>query len=114
MIGFLGGFLGGLLGVGGGFVMIPLLVLWAKIDQRHANTTSLVAIIPIAIAAVPIYYFQKGTPQVDLRLALFLVIGSVFGAYIGARALKSIPERPLRYAVAVVMVLVGIRQIVLP
>ena len=50
MIGFLGGFLGGLLGVGGGFVMIPLLVLWAKIDQRHANATSLVAIM-VGLAA---------------------------------------------------------------
>ena len=103
-----------MLGVGGGFVMIPLLVLWARVSQRQANATSLVAIIPIAIAAVPIYYFEQGTPQVDFRLAFFLIIGSVFGAYVGARALKRIPERPLRYVVAVVMVLVGIRQIVLP
>jgi uncharacterized membrane protein YfcA len=91
--------------------MIPLLVLWAKLGQRQANATSLVAIIPIAIAAVPIYYFQSGPPKVDLRLALFLVIGSVVGAYIGARALKSIPDRPLRYGVATIMVLVGLRQL---
>ncbi|TMD21477.1 MAG: sulfite exporter TauE/SafE family protein [Chloroflexi bacterium] len=113
-IGFLGGFLGGLFGVGGGFVMIPLLVLWAGLGQRQANATSLVAIIPIAIAAVPIYYFRAGAPQVDLRVALFLVIGSMVGAYIGARALKRIPERQLRIGVAIVMVLVGIKQVVLP
>lgn len=106
--------LGGLLGVGGGFVMIPLLVLWAKVDQHRANATSLVAIIPIAIAAVPIYYFTKGSPQLDVRLALFLVIGSVFGAYIGARALKNVPERPLRYGVAALMLVVGVRQLVFP
>ncbi|TMG30456.1 MAG: sulfite exporter TauE/SafE family protein [Chloroflexi bacterium] len=113
-IGFLGGFLGGLFGVGGGFVMIPLLVLWAGLGQRQANATSLVAIIPIAIAAVPIYYFRAGAPQVDLRVALFLVIGSMVGAYIGARTLKSIPERQLRIGVAIVMVLVGIKQVALP
>jgi uncharacterized membrane protein YfcA len=106
--------LGGLLGVGGGFVMIPLLVLWAKVDQRRANATSLVAIIPIAIAAVPIYYFTKGSPQLDVRLALFLVIGSVFGAYIGARSLKSIPDRPLRFGVAGLMLLVGVKQLLFP
>jgi uncharacterized membrane protein YfcA len=106
--------LGGLLGVGGGFVMVPLLVLWAHVDQRRANATSLVAIIPIAIAAVPIYYFTKGSPQVDLRLALFLVIGSVFGAYIGARALRSVPDRPLRYGVAALMVVVGLKELIVP
>ncbi|HEV2216830.1 MAG TPA: sulfite exporter TauE/SafE family protein [Candidatus Dormibacteraeota bacterium] len=113
-IGFLGGFLGGLFGVGGGFVMIPLLVLWAGLSQRQANATSLVAIIPIAVAAFPIYYFRAGAPQMDLRVALFLVIGSMVGAYIGARALKSIPERPLRIGVAVLMALVGIKQVLLP
>ncbi len=94
--------------------MIPLLVLWAKVDQHRANATSLVAIIPIAIAAVPIYYFTKGTPQVNLRITLFLVIGSVFGAYVGARALKRVPERPLRYGVAALMVAVGVKQLVFP
>ena len=101
--------------MGGGFVMIPLLVLWAGLGQKVANATSLVAIIPIAIAAVPIYYFrQGGGPQVDLRVALFLVIGSSIGAYLGARALKRIPERKLRIGVAVVMILVGIKQVVVP
>lgn len=94
--------------------MIPLLVLWAGLGQRQANATSLVAIIPIAITAVPIYYFHTGVPQVDLRLALFLVIGGVVGAYFGARALKSIPEHQLRIGVAIVMVLVGIKHVVLP
>jgi uncharacterized protein len=94
--------------------MIPLLVLWAHVDQHRANATSLVAIIPIAIAAVPIYYFTKGTPQVDLRLAFFLVIGSVFGAYVGARALKRVPDRPLRYGVAGLMVVVGFKQLLFP
>lgn len=114
MIGFLGGLLGGLLGVGGGFVMIPLLVLWADVDQRKANATSLVAIVPIALAAVPIYYFTRGTPEVDLRLALFLVVGSVVGAYVGARLLTRVPDRPLRYGVAGLMALVGLKQLLFP
>lgn len=101
--------------MGGGFVMIPLLVLWGKLGQRTANATSLVAIIPIAIGALPIYYFRQGAaPEVDLRVTLFLVIGSVVGAYLGARALRLVPDRPLRIGVAIVMVLVGIKQLVLP
>ena len=113
-IGFLGGVLGGLLGVGGGFVLIPLQVLWAGVPQRFANANSIVAILPIAVAAVPIYYFRKGSPQIDFGIALFLVIGSVVGAYIGARLLKRIPERELRLAVVVVLGLVGIKELVFP
>ena len=94
--------------------MIPLLVIWTGLGQRQANATSLVAIIPIALAALPIYYFRAGTPQVDVRVALFLVIGSMVGAYLGARALKRIPERHLRLGVAVAMLLVGVKQVLLP
>jgi uncharacterized protein len=113
-IGFLGGLLGGLLGVGGGFVLIPLQVLWASVPQRFANANSIVAILPIAIAAVPIYYFRKGLPQIDFRIALFLVIGSVVGAYIGARLLKRIPDRELKLAVVVLLGLLGIKELLLP
>ncbi|MEA2656410.1 MAG: uncharacterized protein QOI23_1775 [Chloroflexota bacterium] len=106
--------MGGLLGVGGGLVMIPLQVIWGGLSQRQANATSLVAIIPIAIAAVPVYYFQKGTPQVDLHMALFLVIGSVVGAYVGARLLKRIPERPLTFGVAALLFLAGVKELIAP
>lgn len=94
--------------------MVPLQVMWTGMAQRHANANSLVAIIPLAIAALPIYYFRKGAPQVDLHLALFLVIGSVVGAYIGARMLKRIPERALNIGVAVLLALAGVKELVLP
>jgi uncharacterized protein len=113
-IGFLGGFFGGLLGVGGGFVLIPLQVLWAGVPQRNANANSIVAILPIAVAALPIYYFRTRTPQIDFRVGLFLVIGSVVGAYIGARLLKRIPDRELKLAVVVILGLVGVKQLVFP
>jgi uncharacterized protein len=113
-IGFLGGLLGGLLGVGGGFVMVPLQVLWTDTSQRHANANSLVAIIPIAIAALPIYYFRKGSPQIDVHTAVFLVIGSVVGAYLGAALLPRIPDRQLKIAVAIILGLVGVKELLFP
>ena len=113
-IGFLGGLLGGLLGVGGGFVLVPLQALWTNTPQRNANANSLVAIIPIALAALPIYYFRKGSPQMDFHVAAFLVLGSVVGAYMGARVLSRIPDRQLKIAVAVVLGVVGLRELLLP
>ena len=93
---------------------MPLQVLWTDTSQRHANANSLVAIIPIAIAALPIYYFRKGSPQIDLHVAVFLVIGSVVGAYLGARLLNRIPDLQLKIAVAVVLGIVGVKELLFP
>jgi uncharacterized protein len=103
--------LGGLLGVGGGFVMIPLLVLWAKLPQHQANGTSLLAIVPIAIVGALVYYFQGSRPQVDLGFALLVMFGSVIGAYLGARAMNRIPDAQLKLAVVVLMVAVGFKEL---
>jgi len=103
-----------LLGVGGGFVLVPLQALWAGVPQRFANANSLVAIIPIAVAALPIYYFRKGSPQVDLHAALFLIIGSVVGAYVGARVLRRIPDRELKIGVALILGVVGLKELLIP
>ena len=100
--------------MGGGFVLVPLQTLWTDTPQRNANANSLAAIIPIAIAALPIYYFRKGSPQIDLHAALFLVLGSVVGAYLGARLLSRIPDRQLKVTVAVVLGVVGIKELLFP
>lgn len=94
--------------------MIPLQVMWAGVGQRNANANSLVAIIPIAIAALPVYYFLQGRPEVDFHFALLLIIGSVVGAYIGARMLNRIPEREVTLVVAVVLLAVGLKEVISP
>jgi uncharacterized protein len=94
--------------------MVPLQVLWARVPQHKANATSLIAVIPIGLAALPIYYFRKGTPEVDLHLGLFLIIGSVVGAYVGARLLNRIPDRELKLGVAIVLLLIGAKELVFP
>ena len=92
-IGILGGLLSGLLGVGGGVVMVPLLVLWAGYRQRDAHALSLGAIIPISLASVLIY---GAAGKVRLSDAVALAVGAIVGALIGASALARIEERPLK------------------
>ena len=94
-IGGAGGLLSGLLGVGGGVVMVPLLVLRAGYRQREAHAMSLGAIIPISLASV-ITYGIAG--QVRVGYALALTVGSVFGARVGAGVLARIEERPPKIA----------------
>jgi uncharacterized protein len=92
-VGVLGGVLSGLLGVGGGIVMVPLLVLWAGYAQRDAHAISLGAIIPISLASV-LTYGVAG--KVHPGEAALLTVGSIAGARIGAGALARINERRLK------------------
>jgi len=93
VIGLGGGVLSGLLGVGGGVVMVPLLVLWARYAQREAHAISLGAIIPISIAGIATYGVAG---EVRYWQAIGLAVGSVVGARIGAGILARIDERLLK------------------
>jgi len=104
-IGGAGGLLSGLLGVGGGVVMVPLLVLRAGYRQREAHAMSLGAIIPISLASV-ITYGVAG--QVRVGYALALAAGSVLGARVGAGLLARIQERPLKIVFGVFLGAVAI------
>ena len=100
--------------MGGGFALIPLQVMFARVAQHHAHGTSLAAIIPGALVGALIYYFGSARPQVDLRFAALLVLGSAAGAYVGARLMMRIPDRPLRLVFSVAMVAVGLKEVVAP
>ena len=110
VIGLVGGVLAGLLGVGGGIVMVPLLVLWAAYGQRDAHAMSLGAIIPISIAGIATF---GAAGEVHWWDAVGLAAGSIFGAALGARLLTRIDERLLRIIFGLficgVAVLMGVR-----
>jgi len=108
-IGVAGGVLSGLLGVGGGIVMVPLLVLWAAYGQRDAHALSLGAIIPISLASV-ITYGAAG--KVHYGEAAALAVGAVAGARIGAGALARIDEKQLKLVFGVFLAAAGILMLV--
>ncbi|HET7421342.1 MAG TPA: sulfite exporter TauE/SafE family protein, partial [Candidatus Dormibacteraeota bacterium] len=110
-IGAIAGLASGLLGVGGGFLIVPLQVIWARTTQRQASGTSLASILPIALVGALVYYFGKGKPQIDLVVAFYLVVGSVIGAYAGAHASKRVPEHALKIVVALLLLVVGVKEI---
>ena len=92
-IGVVGGILSGLLGVGGGVIMVPLLVLWAGYRQREAHAVSLGAIIPISIAGILTFGIAGRVHWLD---AVALAAGAVAGARFGAGVLAWIDERKLQ------------------
>jgi uncharacterized protein len=98
------GLAGGLLGVGGGFLMVPLQILWAGVPPRKASGNSLAAIVPIAVVAGLVYYFGNGVPQLDLTVALWVMIGSSIGSFVGSHLSRAAPDRVLRILLIVLLV----------
>jgi uncharacterized membrane protein YfcA len=106
LVGICAGFLSGLFGVGGGILVVPGLVLVAKMDQRLAHGTSLAAVLPISAASMVTYWAHD---NIDWPVALFLAIGAVAGAVLGTRLLAVLPYRTLGIAFSVVLILSAIR-----
>ena len=107
-IGVVTGLAGGLLGVGGGFVMVPAMVYLMKTPQREANGTSLAVIVPVAIVGATI--LGQGH-QVDVQIGIVLAVGAVGGAVLGARMTRRISDMGLRRAFGVVAVAAGLVMI---
>lgn len=109
-IGALGGLLAGMFGVGGGILMVPLLMLWAHMDQRQAAATSLVAIVPTAIAGATTYGIAG---EIDLFAALLVGVGAFAGAPLGAYLLRTLPLAWLRWAFIAGMLVAAARLILI-
>jgi uncharacterized membrane protein YfcA len=105
--GLVAGAYAGLLGVGGGIVMVPAMVLLLGVDQQVAQGTSLLVIIVAAVAGT-VANQRRGL--LDRRVSLLLGAGGVAGSVVGALlALRVFDEAVLRRVFAVVLIVVGLR-----
>ena len=108
MLGLIAGSFSGLIGIGGGVIIVPALILLFGFSQQVAQGTTLALLIPpIGLLAVMDYY-KKGF--VNTQAALFICIGFVIGGLLGAKIAVTLPEQILRRIFAAVLVLIGIRM----
>ena len=108
IVGFLAGMVAGLLGVGGGILFVPALVLFLDFTQLRAEATSLVAILPVALVGA---WRQHGYGNV--RLADGLLVGglSVVGALAGVVLANTVPERALEVAFALLALFIALQLV---
>lgn len=93
-IGLVAGFASGYVGVGGGFLMVPLFISLLGITMKKASGTSLIAVV---ILAIPGVITQTLHGNVDFVAGIAMAIGSIPGALIGASLIRYIPERKMRF-----------------
>jgi uncharacterized membrane protein YfcA len=107
-VGFFGGVLISILGVGGGFVMVPAMIYILGMPSLLVPGTSLFQIIFISAFSCILHAVANGT--VDVILALVLISGGVVGAQVGVRLAKRIKGAPARVALALIILGVCVRM----
>ena len=109
LIGFSGGVLSGLLGIGGGIVIIPLLLLMGLPQLTAQGTTIALMVLPIGILGA-LEYYKHG--HVEIYIGLFVVMGFFIGNLLGAKGAMKIPTITLKRIFGVIMIFAAIRMII--
>src|SRR5690348_10118622 len=104
-IGFAGGIASGMLGIGGGAIFVPGLVIFLDVAQVRAEATSLLAIVPVAIVGA---YRQRRYGNLRVRPAVALGLLALPGVLLGAVVANVVSERLLAVAFACVQVVFAI------
>ncbi|MXN65929.1 TSUP family transporter [Stappia sp. GBMRC 2046] len=101
------GFLGAVLGIGGGFMMVPALIYILRVPTNIVIGTSLLQILVTMAAAT--FLHAVSTQSVDIVLAMILMVGGVIGAQFGARTGQKLRGDQLRLLLALLVLAVGVR-----
>jgi uncharacterized protein len=109
LIGLAAGILSGMFGIGGGVIIVPALVFLCGFSQLKAQGTSLAILLPPVGILGFIEYYKKGQTnlQAGILIAIFLIIGSIFGAKLA----QQLPISILKKGFGVFMILVSIKMI---
>lgn len=109
LLGVVAGVLSGLIGIGGGVIIVPALVLLFGFSQHLAQGTTLALLVPpIGIIAAWSYYRQG---NVNIEAALFIVIGFLVGSLFGAKLAAGLSDLALKKIFGIALFLIAIRMI---
>ena len=107
VIGFVMGFIGAVMGIGGGFLLVPMLVYVLRVPTAMVIGTSTVLTLVTMISATLLH--AATNHQVDAVLALILMVGGSIGAQFGAQAGHKMRAERLRLLLGILILAVGIR-----
>ncbi len=108
VLGFVAGILTVLLGIGGGFILVPAMIYLLRMPARVVIGTSLVMVLAVSAATTMVHAVT--TRGVDIVLAALLLVGGVVGAQYGALLTLRVKPDLLRLALAIIILLVALRM----
>ena len=109
MIGLLAGSLSGLLGIGGGILIIPLLIIFLGLTQLEAQGTALFSMLPPIGILAAINYYKEGF--VKWEYAIIISLAFVIGGYFGSKISLNISPQIVRRVFGIIMLIGAIKLI---
>lgn len=110
VIGLCAGILGGFFGLGGGFIIVPALVLFCGFTQLKAQGTSLTVMLPPVGLLAFLTYYRNG--NADLKAGIIICISLFIGSLLGAQVAQSAGNDLLRKGFAVFMILISVKMLI--
>lgn len=109
ILGLAAGALSGLIGIGGGIIIIPALVIFFGLSQKMAQGTTLALLVPPIGFLAALTYYKHGF--VDIKFAILIIIGFIVGSLIGAKFAVKLPTEILTKVFAISIILIGIKML---
>jgi hypothetical protein len=109
VIGILAGIIAGGMGVGGGIIIVPALVLIFGMSQHQAQGTSLAVLLPPISFLAVIKYHKDG--YIDYKFAIILAVAFFLGSYLGGLIAVNLPAKILKKIFGILMLFAGLRMI---
>jgi uncharacterized membrane protein YfcA len=103
-IGLMAGILSGLIGVGGGIIIVPLLVLYG-FTQHQAQGTSLAALLPPVTLLAVLTYHKAG--HINWKYAIIISVIFIIGGYLGSKIAIAIDQKTLKKVFGVILLLIA-------
>lgn len=109
IVGLVAGILSGLVGVGGGIIMVPAMVLFLGFTQKQAQGTSLgIMLLPVGILAV-IQYYKQG--YINFNYVFIISAAFVVGGFLGSKLALNLSDDKMKKVFAVVLMLVSLKML---
>lgn len=109
LLGLLAGTLSGLIGIGGGILIVPALVLLFGLTQHQAQGTTLALLVPPIGILAAYEYYRHG--YVNIKIAAFVCLGFFLGGLLGAKLATNIPDVALGRIFGVALLLIALKMI---
>lgn len=109
IVGLAAGFLSGLIGIGGGVIIVPALVLLVGFTQKQAQGTSLgILLLPVGILAV-IQYYKQG--YINVNYVLIVALAFIAGGFFGSKLALTLSDVKMKKIFALILLVISIKML---